>query len=191
MRPQCHSIFEIKIHSEIHKQKNETTVPFQMSLIISFQKHQLKGKTKSNNNGANTHPQNRVVIQAMPVMGLSASPLARKWSSFHRLCHCLATYIVMFDWLMIAYIALFSALLSRLTVLAYGSTWVTSFIARFFKISTEVVYLQHWHGWCHMKLQPSRRQFCVHHTTMLHVTSCKATCVCASTVAEFQPSSYM
>ena len=32
---------------------------------------------------------------------------------------------------MIIYIALFSALLSRLTALACGSTWVTSFIARF------------------------------------------------------------
>ena len=31
-------------------------------------------------------------------------------------------------WLMIAYIVLFSALLSRLTVLAWGSTWVTSFL---------------------------------------------------------------
>ena len=39
-----------------------------------------------------------------------------------------------------------------------------------------MVYLQRWHGWCHMKLQASRRKFCVHHTTMLHVTSCKATC---------------
>ena len=28
-----------------------------------------------------------------------------------------------------------------------------------------------------MKLQPSRRKFCVHHTTMHHVTSCKATYV--------------
>ena len=37
-------------------------------------------------------------------------------------------------WLMITYIALFSALLSRLTVLACGSTWVTSFIARFLNI---------------------------------------------------------
>ena len=36
--------------------------------------------------------------------------------------------------LMIAYIALFSALLSTLTALACGSTWVTSFIARFFNI---------------------------------------------------------
>ena len=34
------------------------------------------------------------------------------------------------DWLMFAYIALFSALLSRLTALACGSTWVTSFTAR-------------------------------------------------------------
>ena len=84
------------------------------------------------------------------------------------------------DWLMIAYIALFSALLSRLTALACGSTWVTSFVALFFFffwISTEVVYLQCWHGWCHMKLQPSRRKSCVHHTTMHHVTSSKATYV--------------
>ena len=43
-----------------------------------------------------------------------------------------------FDWLMIAYIALFSALLSRLTALACGSTWVTSFIARFLN--------SHWSG---------------------------------------------
>ena len=79
---------------------------------------------------------------------------------------------------MIAYIPLFSALLSRLTALACDSTRVTSFyLARFFLISTEVVYLQRWHGWCHMKLQPSRRKFCVHHTTMLHLTSCKATYV--------------
>ena len=48
------------------------------------------------------------------------------------------------------------------------------FIARFW-ISTEVVYLQPWHGWCHMKLLPSRRKFCAHNTTMHHATSCKAT----------------
>ena len=35
--------------------------------------------------------------------------------------------------------------------------------------------LKRWHGWCHMKLLASWRKFCVHHTTMLHVTSCKAT----------------
>ena len=45
----------------------------------------------------------------------------------------------------------------------------------FFSISTEVVYLQCWHGWCHRKLQPSWRKSCVHHTTIHHVTSCKAT----------------
>ena len=38
-----------------------------------------------------------------------------------------------FDWLMIAYIALFSALLSRLTALACGATWVTSFLERVFE----------------------------------------------------------
>ena len=51
------------------------------------------------------------------------------------------------------------------------------FYSAFFWISIEVVYLQHWHGWCHMKLQPSRRMFCVHHTTMHHVTLWKATYV--------------
>ena len=30
------------------------------------------------------------------------------------------------------------------------------------------MYLQHWRGWCHMKLQPSWRKSCVHHTTMHH-----------------------
>ena len=43
-------------------------------------------------------------------------------------------FVVDILYLMIAYIALFSALLSRLTVLACGSTWVTSFIARFLNI---------------------------------------------------------
>ena len=65
-----------------------------------------------------------------------------------------------FDWLMIAYIVPLS---NRLTVLAFGSTWVTSFFIARIWISTKVVYLQHWHGWCHVKLLPSRCKFCVHH----------------------------
>jgi len=72
------------------------------------------------------------------------------------------------DWLMIAYIVLFSALLSSLTALTCGSTRVTSFIMHYW-ISTEVVYLQCWR---HMKLQLSWRKSCVH-----HATSCKATYV--------------
>ena len=47
---------------------------------------------------------------------------------------------MVFDWLMIAYIALFSSLLSRLTALACGSTWVTSFIARFLNIHQSGVF---------------------------------------------------
>ena len=34
-----------------------------------------------------------------------------------------------------------------------------------YKRVTAKVYLQRWHGWCHMKLLPSRCKFCVHHTT--------------------------
>ena len=40
------------------------------------------------------------------------------------------------------------------------STRVNSFYSAFFYfflISTEVVYLQRWHGWCYMKMLPSRR----------------------------------
>ena len=36
-------------------------------------------------------------------------------------------------------------------------------------MSTEAVYLQHWHGWCHMKLLPSWSKFCVHYITMHHI----------------------
>ena len=82
------------------------------------------------------------------------------------------------DWLIIAYIGLFSALLSRLTALACGSTWVTSFLQSSFCFCFQHPpkwLLKWWHGWCHMKLQLSRCKFCVHHTTILHVTSCKAT----------------
>ena len=46
-----------------------------------------------------------------------------------------------------------------------------AFYSAFFEyISTEVVYLQRWHGWCHMKLLPS---WCVLCTPYNHVTSCK------------------
>ena len=74
-------------------------------------------------------------------------------------------YII--DWLMTAYIALFSALWAD-SALACGSTWVASFIARFLNIhqSGVLTKLQRWHGWCHMKLQLSQRKSCVHHTTM-------------------------
>ena len=54
------------------------------------------------------------------------------------------------------YIAIFSAL----TALAFHSTWVNSFFIARFWIATEVVYLQSWHGWCHMKLLLSRRVLC-------------------------------
>ena len=58
-------------------------------------------------------------------------------------------------WLMITYIALFSTLLSRFTVLACDSTWVTSslFLALFEDPP------KRWHGRCHMKLLLSLRKF--------------------------------
>ena len=37
-------------------------------------------------------------------------------------------------------------------MLTCDSVWVTSFLKHVFLIPTEVVYLQHWHGCCHMKL---------------------------------------
>ena len=46
------------------------------------------------------------------------------------------------------------------------------FIVRFWT-STRVVYL---HGWCHMKLLPSRRKFCVHRTPCHFMQSCLFAC---------------
>ena len=37
---------------------------------------------------------------------------------------------------------------------------MTSFCIVHFWISTKVMYLQHWHGWCHMKLLPCQRVLC-------------------------------
>ena len=73
------------------------------------------------------------------------------------------------------YIALFYALEQTHCARMWFIMSDELFIMRFW-IFTEVVYLRHWHGWCHMKLPPSRHKFCVHHTTMHHVTSCKVLC---------------
>ena len=86
---------------------------------------------------------------------------------------CLYYYIDRF------YIALFSALEQTHCARMWFYMSDKLFIARFW-ISTEVVYLQRWHGWCHKNLLPERVSlgaFCVHHTTMHRVTSCKATYV--------------
>ena len=80
---------------------------------------------------------------------------------------------------------LYSAILRSLEQTHCARLWfymsdklsIARFLFCFVFLYTEVVYLQRWHGWCHMKLQPSRRKFCVHHTTMHHVTSRKATYV--------------
>ena len=72
--------------------------------------------------------------------------------------------------------ALFSALEQTHCARMWFYTSGQLFIVRFW-ISTEVEYFHRWHGCCHMKLLPSRRAFCVHHTTMHRVTSCKATYV--------------
>ena len=61
----------------------------------------------------------------------------------------------------INYIALFSALEHSLRSHVILHEWI-AFYSTFFCcwISNEVVYLQHWHGWCHKKLLPSRRILC-------------------------------
>ena len=45
--------------------------------------------------------------------------------------------------------------------------WI-AFYSAFFLISTEVVYLQRWHGWCHKKLLPSQSVLC----TLYNHASC-------------------
>ena len=52
-----------------------------------------------------------------------------RWQVTAKHAHTLRVWLWLIDWwLMISYIALFSALLSRLTALACGFTWVTSFL---------------------------------------------------------------
>ena len=72
----------------------------------------------------------------------------------------LLSTLLLFLLLLIAFIKCYSLLLSRLTVLACDFAWVNSFFIVRFWLSTEVVYLQHWRGWCHMKLLPSRCVLC-------------------------------
>ena len=57
------------------------------------------------------------------------------------------------------YIALFSALEQTHCACMWFYMSDKVFTARFW-IFTEVVYLQRWHGWCHMKLLPSWRVLC-------------------------------
>ena len=57
------------------------------------------------------------------------------------------------------YIALFSALEQAHCARMWFYMSEQLFIARFW-LSTEVVYLQRWRSWCHMKLLPSRRVMC-------------------------------
>ena len=60
------------------------------------------------------------------------------------------------------YIVLFSALEQTHCTRMWFYMSDQLFIARFW-ISTKVVYLQRWHGWCHMKLLPSRHVLCTPH----------------------------
>ena len=55
---------------------------------------------------------------------------AQGWNALHQNC----MEVLIDDWLMIAYITLFSALLSWLITLACCSTWMISFIVRFLSI---------------------------------------------------------
>ena len=57
------------------------------------------------------------------------------------------------------YIVLFSTLKQTHCTRMWFYMSEQLFIACFL-ISTEVVYLQRWHGWCHMKLLPSQRILC-------------------------------
>ena len=67
--------------------------------------------------------------------------------------------MMMMMMMMSAFIQHYSPLSSSSHVIRHKR--LAYFIARFLKISTEAVYLQWWHGFCHMNLLPS---WCVLHT---------------------------
>ena len=62
----------------------------------------------------------------------------------------------------------------------FYNEWIASSFFFFFFYTAFFQYPPKWctyiavwllHGWCHMKLLPSRRRFCVYHTTMHHIIS--------------------
>ena len=63
------------------------------------------------------------------------------------------------DWWLLLYSAILRSQADSLRSHVILHEWLVYFIARFL-ISTEVVYLQRWHGWCHMNLLPPRRVLC-------------------------------
>ena len=68
--------------------------------------------------------------------------------------------------LLFAFISCYDLLLSMLTALACDSTWVNIFYCVFLNI-TKVMYLQCWHGWCHIKLLPSWHVLCTQYNHAL------------------------
>ena len=62
-------------------------------------------------------------------------------------------------WWLVLYSAILRSQADSLRSHVILHEWLAYFIARFL-ISTEVVYLQRWHGWCYMNLLPSRRVLC-------------------------------
>ena len=69
--------------------------------------------------------------------------------------------------LLFTFIWRYSPFSSRLTC---DSTWVNSFLLSVFDYPLKWCTLKHWHGWCCMKLLPSRHVLC---TPYNHATSCK------------------
>ena len=73
------------------------------------------------------------------------------WGNLHFTCCC-------FCWSLLYSTILYSrADLLRSHVILHE--WI-AFYSAFVWISTDVVYLQRWHGWCHIKRLPSRRVLC-------------------------------
>ena len=62
-------------------------------------------------------------------------------------------------WWLLLYSAIFHSQADSLRSHVILHEWLAYFIVHFL-ISIEVVYLQRWHGWCHMNLLPSRRILC-------------------------------
>ena len=93
----------------------------------------------------------------------------------------LSIYLSIYIYIYI-YISLLGRLIARLSH-DYDSKWLAVAFHSAFWISTELVYLHHsavWllHGWCHVKLLPSRRVQCTpYNHASCHGTSCKATYV--------------
>ena len=96
-------------------------------------------------------------MTVLPVLSWQYCQFCCCWSLLHSAilrsrADSLRSHVILHEWLALFFLAFF--------LLLFSFFFFSFFFIAHFWISTEVVYLQSWHGWCLMKLLPSRCVLC-------------------------------